>query len=246
VRRISKNEDALVIIIRPGHFVLTPRQGVKTNHFLLLILIAFLWHGRVPAQRAVDTNSVSKHELVELIRLDSTIMTDIRYATENNFMKRPMYTQARAFLERPAAEALVRVNKALHAQGYGLLVFDGYRPWSITKKFWDETPPDKRAFVADPKHGSKHNRGCAVDLSLYKLRTGKEVEMTSPYDEFSERASPDYTGGTASQRKAREILISAMKAEGYTVNQGEWWHFDYKDWEKYPIMDVKFEEIEGK
>ena len=103
----------------------------------------------------------------------------------NNFMGRPMYSRAQAFLQRPAAEALVRVHRALRAKGYGLLVFDGYRPWAVTKKFWDETPPEKRSFVADPKKGSKHNRGCAVDLSLYDLRTGAEVSMPSPYDDFT-------------------------------------------------------------
>ena len=219
---------------------------MRTIRLLSLVMSACLWHAIVRAQSPVDTASVHKQDLVEVVQLDSTIMTDIRYATEDNFMKRKMYSQARAFLARPAALALVRVNHSLRAQGYGLVLFDGYRPWSITKEFWDETPPDKRAFVADPKQGSKHNRGCAVDLSLYDLRTGKEVEMTSPYDEFSERASPDYKGGTAVQRKTREILRSAMEAEGFTVNQGEWWHFDYRDWEKYPIMDVKFEEIKGR
>src|SRR6185295_16148822 len=89
-------------------------------------------------------------ELVELVKLDPSIRLDIRYATTNNFMHRPVYAQARAFLQRPAAEALVRVNHALREKGYGLLVFDGYRPWRVTKIFWDITPPEKRTFVADP------------------------------------------------------------------------------------------------
>ena len=197
-----------------------------------------------PIFSQVEHVHVTTSDLVEIATLDSTIKLEIRYATDNNFMKRQMYSQARAFLRRSTAEALVRVHHSLFRQGYGLLIFDGYRPWSVTKKFWDETPPEKRAFVADPKQGSKHNRGCAVDLSLYDLRTGKEIEMPSAYDEFSERASPDYRGGTAAQRKSRDLLRSAMEAEGFTVNPGEWWHFDYKDWEKYPILDLKFEEIE--
>jgi len=185
-------------------------------------------------------------DLVEIVTLDSTVKLDIRYATENNFMKRPMYAQARAFLQRSAAEALIRAHLKLRAIGYGLLIFDGYRPWSVTKKFWDETPPQKRAFVADPDKGSKHNRGCAVDLSLYDLKTGKEVEMPSAYDEFTERAAPDYAGGTEAQREARDLLRSAMEREGFLVNPNEWWHFDYKDWEKYEVLDVKFEEIDEK
>lgn len=181
--------------------------------------------------------------LVEIVRLDSTIRLDIRYATANNFMGRPMYTQPRAFLQRPAAEALVRVHRALLPRGYGLLVFDGYRPWSVTKKFWDETPPEQRKFVANPRKGSKHNRGCAVDLTLYDVRTGKEVEMPSGYDEFSERASSSYTGGTAQQRSMRAVLRAAMEREGFRVEPGEWWHFDHRTWRDHPLLDIPFEDL---
>jgi len=182
-------------------------------------------------------------DLVELIKVDSTIKLDIRYATSRNFMKRKMYTQARAFLQRPTAEAVVRVNRKLREKGLGLLVFDGYRPWAVTKQFWDETPPEKRAFVADPRKGSKHNRGCAVDLSLYYLRNGREIKMPSPYDDFTEKASPRYTGGTSLQRKMRDLLREAMEAEGFAVDPGEWWHFDHRDWRKYRVLDIPFEEI---
>ena len=154
-----------------------------------------------------------------------------------------MYTQARAFLQRPAAEALVRAHRALRSRGYGILVFDGYRPWRVTKLFWDVTPPKKREFVADPAKGSKHNRGCAVDLSMYDLATGREVEMPSAYDEMSERAYPDYTGGTAAARERRDLLRAAMEKEGFTVEPNEWWHFNYRDWAAYPILDIPFSEI---
>ena len=182
-------------------------------------------------------------DLVELIKMDSTIKLDVRYATANNFMKRRMYSQSRAFLQRPAAEALVRVHGKLKSEGYGLLVFDGYRPWSVTKQFWDETPPSKRSFVADPQKGSKHNRGCAVDLSLFNLKTGKEVSMPSAYDEFSERASPDYKGGSVKQKKRRDLLRFVMESEGFSVDPGEWWHFDYREWKEYGILDVPFEDL---
>ena len=127
-------------------------------------------------------------DLVELVSLDSTIHLDIRYATTRNFLGTPLYTQARAFLQRPAAEALVRVHQRLKTQGYGLLIHDGYRPWYVTKIFWDATPPAQHEFVADPAEGSRHNRGCAVDLTLYVLRTGRPVTMLSLYDELSPRA----------------------------------------------------------
>jgi zinc D-Ala-D-Ala dipeptidase len=135
------------------------------------------------------------------------------------------------------------VNAALRKDGYGLLVFDGYRPWSVTKIFWDVTPPEKREFVADPAKGSKHNRGCAVDLSLYSLATGREVQMPSVYDEMSPRAYPTYTGGTAAQREARDRLRRAMEAEGFSVEANEWWHFNYRDWARYPILDTPFSAI---
>jgi len=184
-----------------------------------------------------------KPDLVELVKLDLTIKLDIRYATTNNFLGTPVYTQARAFLQRPAAEALLRAHHELQAQGYGLIIHDGYRPWYVTKIFWDATPDDKKIFVANPAEGSQHNRGCAVDLSLYDLKTGKEVKMPSGYDEMSDRAFADYAGGTPGERARRALLRQAMEKQGFTVYPQEWWHFDYKDWKQYPILNVKFEDL---
>ena len=181
--------------------------------------------------------------MIELTELSNTIKLDIRYATANNFVGRPVYAEARAFLQRPAAEALVRVHEKLREQGLGLVIFDGYRPWTITKLFWEVVPEDKRKFVADPAKGSKHNRGCAVDLSLYDLSTGKEIGMTGNYDEMSERSYPTYTGGTEQQRQMRDLLRSKMEAEGFTVYEYEWWHFDYKDWQQYRITNLPFSRI---
>jgi zinc D-Ala-D-Ala dipeptidase len=211
--------------------------------FLLLVLATGLSPGCSTARPPFEQGSFHKPELVELSPLDPTIHLDIRYATANNIVHRPVYRQARAFLQRSAAQALVRVHRTLSEKGYGLLVFDGYRPWSVTKIFWDSVRPDQRAFVADPKKGSKHNRGCAVDLSLYDLATGKEVEMPSAYDETSERASPDYTGGTPERLARRDLLRAAMEKEGFTVEPNEWWHFNHRDWRQYPILDIPFESI---
>jgi D-alanyl-D-alanine dipeptidase len=181
--------------------------------------------------------------LVELITLDPTIKLDIRYATSRNFLGTPLYSQARAFLQRPAAEALVRAHHWLKTQGYGLLIHDGYRPWYVTRLFWDATPPAQHEFVANPATGSRHNRGCAVDLTLYDLRTGRAVEMPGTYDEFSHRSYASYPGGTSRQRWLRELLRRAMEAEGFTVNSSEWWHFDYKDWKSYRIGNTPFEQL---
>lgn len=192
-----------------------------------------------PATRGDERPS----DLVELVTLDPTIRLDIRYATPNNFLGVPVYTEARAFLQRPAAEALVRANQALKPHGYGLLVHDGYRPWYVTKIFWEATPPDKREFVADPAQGSKHNRGCAVDVTLYDLKSGKPVRMPSLYDEMSPRAYSDYAGGTENERALRALLRRTLEAEGFTVLPEEWWHFDYRDWPSYGVQNVSFESL---
>jgi D-alanyl-D-alanine dipeptidase len=182
-------------------------------------------------------------DLVELTAIDPAIKLDIRYATTRNFLSTPVYSQARAFMERPAAEALVRVQRSLAAEGYGLLVYDAYRPWYVTKIFWDAMPPELHKFVADPAEGSRHNRGCAVDLTLFDLKTGRPVNMPSVYDEATERAYPSYAGGTAEQRRLRDLLRRHMEAEGFAVYEFEWWHFDYRDWNSYGIQNVRFEDI---
>ncbi len=182
-------------------------------------------------------------DLVELSTLDPTIKYDIRYATTNNFMSTAFYSQSRALMQRPAAEAAVRAHRALKAHGYGLLIHDAYRPWAVTKMFWEATPEPQRVFVADPSQGSRHNRGCAVDLTLYDLATGQPVPMVGGYDEFSDRSYPDYPGGTALQRWHRELLRRIMEAENFTVYEAEWWHFDFNSWRDYPILNLPFEKL---
>jgi serine beta-lactamase-like protein LACTB len=205
--------------------------------------LAELRRAALAAKPPQEKGDFRKSDLVELTSLDPTIKLDVRYATTNNFLSTPFYATAKAYMQRPAAEAVARVHKKLAARGYGLLVYDGYRPWSVTKMFWDATPERQRVFVADPSQGSRHNRGCAVDLTLYDRKTGKPVGMVGGYDEFSDRSYPDYLGGTSRQRYHRDLLRRAMEAEGFTVYDAEWWHFDYKDWRKYRIGNLSFEEI---
>jgi D-alanyl-D-alanine dipeptidase len=192
-----------------------------------------------------EAGDFRKPDLVQLNKLDPTIKLDIRYATDHNFLGSPLYLQARAYMQRPAAEAVLRASQHLHTLGYGLLIHDSYRPWYVTRMFWEGTPPDKRIFVADPAKGSKHNRGCAVDLTLYNLKTGEPIRMTGGYDEMSERSYPFYPGGTSNERWHRDLLRHAMEAEGFTVNESEWWHFDYKEWKLYPILNLTFEQLES-
>jgi D-alanyl-D-alanine dipeptidase len=182
-------------------------------------------------------------DLIELVTLDPTIRLDIRYASTNNFMGEVFYSSPRAFLQRPAAEGVVRAHNWLKERGYGLLIHDGYRPWYVTKMFWDATPEELRNFVADPASGSRHNRGCAIDLTLFELETGEVVMMPAGFDEMSPRSNADYPGGTSRQRWYRKLLRDAMEAQGFTVYQDEWWHFDYEDWRNYRIGNEVFAEI---
>lgn len=181
--------------------------------------------------------------MIELTDLDSTIRLDIRYAREDNFVGRPVYSEARAFLQPVAAYAIIRAHRKLRDDGLGLVIYDGYRPWSVTKLFWEVVSEEQRMYVADPSVGSKHNRGCAVDLGLFELSSGIQVPMPSDFDEFNEKASPDYPGGTATERANRDLLRRVMEEVGFTVNPKEWWHFDHKDWKSYEICDVAFSEL---
>ena len=205
--------------------------------------VAELRRDALAARPPEEKGNFRTAELVELRSLDSTIHYDIRYATSNNFMGTPFYSSAHAFMQRPAAQAVARASTQLRALGFGLLVHDAYRPWYVTKMFWDGTPPDKHVFVADPLQGSRHNRGCAVDITLYDLKTGKPIRMTGGYDEMSDRSYPLYPGGSSTQRWHRDLLRHAMDAEGFSVYEAEWWHFDYGDWRSYPIGTVTFEQL---
>lgn len=208
--------------------------------FFTILVFNYCW-----AQTPIQDSSLKKAELVEIIKLDTSLHLDIKYATINNFSKKIVYKQAKAFLQKPAAEALVRANAKLKLYGYGIIVFDGYRPWDVTNFFWQTATKEQQeiGFVADPKTGSKHNRGCAIDVSLYDLKTGKEIEMPSEYDEFSERAFINYTGGSQEAKEQRDLLAKIMASEDFKVIDEEWWHFDYKDWKLYPILNLSFDEL---
>lgn len=215
------------------------RAGVQAN-------FAGLRAAALAASPPQEPPSAKPSDLYAITRADPTIRLDVRYAGTNNFMGIPIYESARAYLQRPAAEALARVNQALRKRGYGLLIHDAYRPWYVTKMFWDASPVSSRMFVADPSQGSRHNRGAAVDLTMFDLATGKPMETTGRYDEFSTRSYSNFVGGTDHQRWLREVLRSAIEAEGFDVYPEEWWHFDFGSWRDYPIGNKTFEELEGR
>lgn len=192
---------------------------------------------------AAPQTAASLSGLIEIKPGMAGLRLDLRYATSNNFTGRALYDQARAFLQGVAADALMRARDSAMKDGFGLTLFDTYRPWRVTKQLWDATPPSQRNYVANPKRGSRHNRGCAVDLSLHRLDTGMLVEMPSAYDDFSERAHRDFmaAGKTAIANRAR--LERYMEAEGFIGMSNEWWHFDHRDWQSFPIIDMPFEDL---
>jgi D-alanyl-D-alanine dipeptidase len=229
---------------RYGEFVLA-RRAASAGTFRITPQkpVAELRTAALAAKPPESTDTTLESDMIDLQSLDTSIKYDIRYASNQNFMGEIFYTQPRAFMQRPAAMAVLRAHEELRKLGYGLLIHDAYRPWYVTKMFWDATPDSLRGFVADPSLGSRHNRGAAVDLTLYDMRTGEVIEMPSGYDEFSERAFPNYPGGTTRQRWHRDLLKRVMEAQGFTVYHNEWWHFDYNGWRNYPIGTATFEEI---
>jgi D-alanyl-D-alanine dipeptidase len=187
---------------------------------------------------------MTRDERHDLVDLDGTpLRTDVRYARADNFLGYPVYPMEKAFLQRPVYESLLRAHRALARHGFGILVFDGYRPWSVTKLFYDRATDAQRAFLANPETGSAHNRGCAVDCSLFELATGREVRMPSAFDEMNETAWADYAGGEAEARARRDLLIDAMHAERFKVIRIEWWHFNHEAIADYPIYDLPFERV---
>ncbi len=191
----------------------------------------------VPMTMPVDPAADAAPDLVDLARFEPRLRFDIRYATPNNFMGRQLYPLARAMAQRPVAAALMQAQTLAEAAGYdGLLIHDAYRPWRVTRMMWAETPAHLREFVADPRSGSRHNRGCAIDVTL--RRGGAAVAMPTDYDDFTPAAYRSYTGGTAEQRDNRAALEAVMVAAGFDPLPNEWWHFDWAGWRRYPIMDV--------
>lgn len=192
-------------------------------------------------QYLASVKSNPSNELIEIKKAIPNIKLDIRYATKNNFMQQVMYKQARAFARKPVVESLKKIQKELNKKGYGLKIFDGYRPYAITVEFYKKAS-DKN-FVANPAKGSKHNRGCAVDLTLINLKTGKELVMPTPYDSFSAAAAAKYENVSPEARKNRDFLIAVMAKYQMNVLENEWWHYDFSGWRNYDLMDIPFEKL---
>jgi len=225
---------------------------MRLNYLILFLLISFSAFAQTKPEarkKLFIINSYSQYlasvkanpdnQLVEIKKAIPGIKLDIRYATKNNFMKQVMYGQARAFARKPVVESLKKVQVELNKQGLGLKIFDGYRPYAITVAFYKKAS-DKN-FVANPKQGSKHNRGCAVDLTIINLKTGKEIPMPTPYDSFSAAAAANYPNVSPKVKKNRDFFIAIMRKYKLNVLENEWWHYDFQGWQNYALMDIPFE-----
>jgi zinc D-Ala-D-Ala dipeptidase len=188
-------------------------------------------------QRLVAANPGK--DMVDLETHVPGVKLDIRYATDDNFMKRRLYDAPRAFLRRPAADALRSVQEELRTRGLGLKVFDAYRPYTITKRMWEAIRnPD---YVADPAKGSRHNRGCAVDVSLISLADGNELPMPTGYDAFEPAAAHTFEALPSEAKANRALLKEVMERHGFDAFASEWWHYDFRGWENYELLDLPFE-----
>lgn len=201
-------------------------------------------YGLTPTDFKQYQEQVKKNPEMELVDLETIIpgvVLDIRYATNNNFTGEVIYNLPKAYARKPVAEALALVQSDLKEQGLELKIYDGYRPYSATVKFYEVY--GDTTFVASPYQGSRHNRGCAIDLTLIDSQTKLELNMPTPYDSFQEEAFPDYPLQDQEAVKNRAMLISAMEKRGFRVYDSEWWHFDFIGWEKFDVMDIDFEEL---
>jgi len=218
-----------------------------TNLIFLLLLSA----KALAAQPAVsdwlkykaDVADNPNKELTDVKKAIPDIVLDIRYATTNNFTKQKLYNKACAFARKPAVEALAKAQQEFKKRGAGIVVYDAYRPYSVTKKMF-EIYPDVQ-YVADPAKGSRHNRGCAIDMGLIDLKTKKILKMPTEYDAFQKEAWPRTPVKDAEARAHRALIISVMEKHGFKVNSSEWWHFDFIGWKKYELLDIEFELLEN-
>jgi D-alanyl-D-alanine dipeptidase len=186
--------------------------------------------------KAAASQSVKKQDLVLVSDYSSSFVFDMKYATCDNFVTKTLYPSPTCVLTKGTLDKLIKANSILRKQGYTIKIWDAYRPLSVQKIMWDATP-DKN-YVANPYgSGSKHNRGAAVDVTLVD-KNGKELKMPTGFDNFTAKASPNYKGMTAEQRKNLNILSKAMTSSGFKTISTEWWHFEDTDYNGYKIQDI--------
>ena len=187
----------------------------------------------------IKTNPIK--ELVDLELVIPTMLFDIRYATTNNFTKEKIYAFPKAYARRSVAEALIKAQQEFATMGLGIKMFDAYRPYKATVKFYELY--HDTTYVASPYRGSRHNRGCALDMTIANLKTGEDLKMPTEFDSFKKEAWPTTPVSDPVARKNLALIIKVMEKNGFKVNSSEWWHFDFVGWQKYEVMDIDFEEL---
>ena len=226
-------------------FTLSPENPALIQAYFIRLVSSQNKYGLKAISSPADYRSLVASDpnqaIVPLDKFIPGIRLDIRYATSNNIMHRPVYHTAAAFLRLPAAKALKDIQQQLKPMGYGLKIYDGYRPYRVTVEFYEAYHDSN--FVASPYTGSRHNRGCAVDLTLIDLKTGRELEMPTPYDAFTKEASATWPTISEQARKHRKLLQEVMLQHGFVIYPSEWWHFDFAGWKAYPVMDIPFGEL---
>jgi D-alanyl-D-alanine dipeptidase len=219
---------------------------------LLLILISFSFFANAQnkyglrattyAEYIESVNADPKKQLIDLDKFVPNLVLDIRYATTNNFTSERIYKLAKAYSRKPVAEALKKIQADLGKKGLGIKIFDAYRPYKATVKFYEVY--HDTTYVASPYRGSRHNRGCALDLTVINLKTGEELKMPTEFDSFKKEAWPTSVVNDPTIRENRQLLIDAMEKHGFKVNASEWWHYDFIGWKNYEVLDIDFEELE--
>ncbi|HEY9007090.1 MAG TPA: M15 family metallopeptidase [Ohtaekwangia sp.] len=222
---------------------------MKKIYTLIFVLVAIAGQAQYKYGLKVTNLQEYKHsvklnpnkELIDLEKFIPGIVLDIRYATTNNFTGEKIYDLAKAYARKPVAEALKRAQAELQKQGLGIKVYDAYRPYKATVRFY-EVYKDT-TYVASPYRGSRHNRGCAIDMTLINLKTGEELKMPTGYDSFQKEAWPSTPVKDPEARKNRALIIDVMRKQGFKVNGSEWWHYDFTGWKNYEVLDIDFEQL---
>lgn len=221
----------VLLITVPSIFVMAQNKGDK------LIPISSFKTYKASVIKTADK------KMIELKSQIPSIQYDLKYAGKNNFMKRRMYKAGtqQTFIRKQAALALGNVQKELNEKELGLKVFDAYRPYSVSKKFW-ELVKDER-YVANPSRGSNHNRGTAIDLTIIDLKTGKELDMGTGFDNFTDTAHHSFTRLSQQVLNNRRSLKSIMEKHGFKALDTEWWHYSFESNIKFEVLDIPFKKL---
>jgi D-alanyl-D-alanine dipeptidase len=214
--------------------------------FVPFITQAQYKYGLIPVKfkkYVTDKATNPQNELINLEKFIPGVKLDIRYATTNNFTKEKVYNLSRTYARKPVAESLKEAQADFKKLGYGIKIFDAYRPYAATVKFYEVY--HDTTYVASPYRGSRHNRGCAIDMTIFDLKTGEDLPMPTEYDSFRKEAWPSTPVSDPIIKKNRDLIISVMRKHGFKVNGSEWWHFDFIGWQKFDVLDISFEELEN-